>query len=199
MNGPGGGSTIFPILFGDFADACGSLPWEAFRARFPHPFVEAHFKSKGADPISLLSTSTAEREDISLQDIHAHWHYATIFSLTKSSHNKAVEYITVGRAPTNDITIPSDAVSKVHAAFRNDPVTGSFAVYDAESKHGTVLDGRRLRQGEGATLKSGADIVLAGCVHLLFFETKDFYDYMRLKLRTGRTRLRMAPNPGSPS
>jgi hypothetical protein len=65
--------------------------------------------------------------------------------------------ITVGRMDTNDVSVNDASLSRFHA-FLVEAAPGKWTVSDAESTHGTWLDGRRLAKGERAELKDLARV-----------------------------------------
>ncbi|MCU0722800.1 MAG: FHA domain-containing protein [Planctomycetes bacterium] len=189
----------YPIPFGDFADEIAGIPGEEFAARFPHGFLEAHFQGAGYEPgghEGLSATSNAGPGAFHIEESRKAWRTALLFALQKSDRNKIEGRITLGRAPVNDVVIPHGSVSKIHALFKKDLGTGYFTIYDAGSRFGTEVDRVPLREGEGIALKSQTEIVLAKSVHLLFFTPKDFFNYLRLKTRTGKTDRLLPPGPG---
>jgi hypothetical protein len=189
----------FPILFGDFADAHVGDGWDDFSALFKDAFLEAHFKGAGFGPMAdqgLSATSNASPLAFRIEESRKEWRMAMLYTLEKSDRNRVEGRVTIGRAPVNDVVIPHGSVSKIHAFFRKDPGTGYYSLYDAGSRFGTEVNQTKLREGEGIAMESGAAIVLAQSVHLVFFTPRDFYSYMRLKLRTGKTTRMEKPGAG---
>ncbi len=88
----------------------------------------------------------------------------TAYELTEDS-------VTIGRDPSNSIQLPSDTVSRTHAAMekQTDEKGGGWAIRDLNSKNGVVVNGRRVKQG---ALNSGDEIRL-GDAQLTFVE-RDF-------------------------
>jgi pSer/pThr/pTyr-binding forkhead associated (FHA) protein len=75
--------------------------------------------------------------------------------------------VNVGRADYNDLILPDDSVSTVHAKFQRRE--GIWVIVDLESTNGTFVDGERI-PGE-ATLAPGA-LIRFGEVRA-FFEPAD--------------------------
>ncbi|MHC5037238.1 MAG: FHA domain-containing protein [Planctomycetota bacterium] len=188
-----GTHTQFHTLFGEFTRFFGQLDWERFSALFPCPILEVDLKDIAqASKDTLLhyaKTSTAEDSTSHGEDEEKRmWRNAVIAPLVKSERNNFEGKITLGRAPIHDVVLPHRAVSKLHAFFEADPSNGDLALYDADSSFGTAVDGRSLVSGEPFPLKSGATLVFAKSVQAIYFSPRDFFNYMRLKLRKGKTR-----------
>ena len=87
--------------------------------------------------------------------------------------------ILVGRSDSNDVCIPHQSVSKLHARLwlRDEEVV----IADAGSTHGTVVDGQRV-DGE-RTLRSGCVIEFGDCC-FRFLDTDSLVDALsRLSTR----------------
>jgi hypothetical protein len=73
--------------------------------------------------------------------------------------------ITVGRSPSNDLSLPHRSVSRFHAYFRQD-AKGQWTLVDAESKNGTWMGALKLKPNrpeqvtDRARLKFGSIEVL---------------------------------------
>jgi len=79
-----------------------------------------------------------------------------------------VPIVNIGRAEYNDIVLPDDSVSTVHAKLQRRE--GIWVVVDLESTNGTIVDGERV-DGE-APLAPGA-IVRFGTIQTIFEPTDD--------------------------
>jgi len=189
----------FPVPFGDFAAAAGSLTLDAFAQKFPHPFIE--LQSPGAVPslnefASMAATSNHPAGFFQTDEVRRHWRTSLIYGLVKSRRNGLQGQITLGRAPSNDLVLPNASVSKVHAFFRKDLGTGLHFIHDANSRFGTLVKGARLSPGDCVSVESGTEIVLAQSVRLFFYLPRMFFDHMRHRLRTETGARPTAP--GSP-
>ncbi|CAK0784000.1 hypothetical protein CVIRNUC_007203 [Coccomyxa viridis] len=76
-----------------------------------------------------------------------------------SAFTKSGTVLTVGRTKAGDIHIKDSAVSERHAELRWQE--SKWTLTDVGSSNGTVLNGRKLLEGEPADLKHG-DVVLFG-------------------------------------
>ena len=79
-----------------------------------------------------------------------------------------VPIVNIGRAEYNDIVLPDDSVSTVHAKLQ--PREGIWVLVDLESTNGTIVDGEPV-DGE-APLAPGA-IVRFGTIQTIFEPTDD--------------------------
>ncbi len=69
-------------------------------------------------------------------------------------------FVCIGRLDGNDVCLPDDTVSKLHAIVREDQ-RGVLTLLDARSKNGTWLDGALVPargEGEAELLKSGQTV-----------------------------------------
>ncbi len=78
-----------------------------------------------------------------------------------SEHKLDKSLMTVGRLSSNDILVPNQRISRLHAKLRL--VEGSWVLEDAESVNGIVYQGKRV---ERVTLNNGDHIYLAPLVSL---------------------------------
>jgi pSer/pThr/pTyr-binding forkhead associated (FHA) protein len=79
-----------------------------------------------------------------------------------------VPIVNIGRAEYNDVVLPDDSVSTVHAKLQRRE--GIWVIVDLESTNGTIVDGERV-DGE-APLAPGA-IVRFGTIQTIFEPTDD--------------------------
>jgi hypothetical protein len=73
--------------------------------------------------------------------------------LVKRPGNPFPQFVSVGRAPNNDLVLAVDSVSKFHCYFTED--RGAWAVTDYRSTNGTELNGKRIEPAVATALKSG--------------------------------------------
>ena len=66
--------------------------------------------------------------------------------------------MTVGRLSSNDVQVPSQRVSRLHAKIRWIKENGTWVIEDAESLNGLILHGQRVDQH---TLRKGDRIYVA--------------------------------------
>lgn len=92
--------------------------------------------------------------------------------------------ISVGRASSNDVVVASGEVSKVHAFFIVDKVSGLVRVTDAGSTNGTRLNGVALEPKEDDPELSGGDRLKFGGLEVVFHEPTTLWAYLRT-LRLG--------------
>jgi hypothetical protein len=86
--------------------------------------------------------------------------------------------INVGRAPNNDIVIDVAGISKFHAYFSRDTISGACHITDANSKNGTYVNRNRLRPHASTPLKDGDKICFAGQVEFTFYLPRRFYEVL---------------------
>jgi hypothetical protein len=88
--------------------------------------------------------------------------------LIKSERNPFAGLITIGRARNNDIVIPSESVSKVHAILH--PGAEGWRVEDRKSTNGTSLDGTPLEPWEKYLVRDRATLILGDQIRTTFCE-----------------------------
>jgi pSer/pThr/pTyr-binding forkhead associated (FHA) protein len=71
--------------------------------------------------------------------------------------------LTIGRLSGNDVQVPSQRVSRMHARIRWE--RGSWVIEDADSLNGIVFQGNRISQHE---LRHGDQIALAPQTYLRY-------------------------------
>ncbi|HYU74514.1 MAG TPA: FHA domain-containing protein, partial [Ktedonobacteraceae bacterium] len=73
--------------------------------------------------------------------------------------------LTVGRQASNDVPVPSQRVSRLHAKIRWDKENGAWLIEDADSLNGLTYQGRRIDQH---VLNRGDRVYIAPAVVLLY-------------------------------
>jgi hypothetical protein len=112
-------------------------------------------------------------------------HECELYPLKKSAENPLIERVTVGRARNNDIVLADHSVSKVHVYFQGTSST-SYRVSDAGSHNGTLLNGKKLLEGEQAPVRS-KDMLRLGRINLIFMNATDLYELLVASLKAVRT------------
>lgn len=92
---------------------------------------------------------------------------ALAFTIEKTRRNP-FGFVSIGRAPNNDVVLPWGSVSKVHLMINMDGMGATIA--DARSTNGTWLNGVPLR-GEPRPLAPGDYLVVGGEVRALYLDT----------------------------
>lgn len=166
---------------------------EAFAARFACPFLfgrevledEFRFQTQVTSEASRsgvsglsehpglldLSGISKEREDggdvfasaeTSRTVLHIrHW----VIPVQKPEGAPAQDRVFLGRGETNDICVPHNTVSKLHAYFlRDSQIVNRWLLVDAGSANGTKSNGMRLLPRARAPLVDGDTLVFGRCV-----------------------------------
>jgi hypothetical protein len=91
--------------------------------------------------------------------------------------------VTIGAAPTCDIVINDNSLSKQHAWFaRTDEAYEAWQIWDNDSVGGTHVNAQPLKPGFPQVLQSG-DIVMLGYVELTYLLPDAFYSLVKHLLR----------------
>jgi hypothetical protein len=184
------------MLFGAFAEIYARLEWPDFAKMFPIPLLQIDVGELVATSedrmLQYAATSTAPAQDSTLfpMDEGKGWRNSLVAPMVKSERNDFPGKIMLGRSEVNDVVVPNRSVSKLHAYFQQDAATGLFSIVDARSTCGTTVNELPIPPGESTPLESGAQLLFGQAVPALFFSSRDFFNYMRLKLRKGKTRKR---------
>lgn len=75
--------------------------------------------------------------------------------------------ITLGRADTNDLRIEEPSISRFHAWFEQNEKTSEWFARDADSEHGTFINGTRIEKGQKVLLVDNCP-VRVGDVQTIF-------------------------------
>lgn len=177
-----------------FLAKTGDIPREAFVARFPLPFllVERHAAGDDRgyrtiamdDTENILGTALAgSTEGEPPVESGAEF----VHQLEKTDRNQFHRMISLGRSLNNDIIVSNPAVSKLHAYFKNDRALGGWAVTDAGSTNGTAVGDTPLTPLKPLLLRSGQAVIFGNAVRGTFFLPSDFFDYLDIHRRMGRS------------
>ncbi len=125
----------------------------------------------GAAPVTM---APAEED---LEDTAGEWSYATryatlpppgegedpgfrdhlVFPIRKAKPGPFANTILIGRAPSNDVVLVTEGISKLHARIKIDGE--ELSISDADSTNGTFINGKRLESGESVVLQQGDEIL----------------------------------------
>jgi pSer/pThr/pTyr-binding forkhead associated (FHA) protein len=105
-----------------------------------------------------------------------------VFVLAKGRNG--LRGVTVGRDPENDVCLPFQTVSKVHASFERSK--GTWVVTDLGSTNGTFLNGDRIAPGNPVAVLDGMRIAFGGPeVQVRFYLPEGFYGFLMLHAAGG--------------
>jgi hypothetical protein len=85
--------------------------------------------------------------------------------------------ITVGRTDNNDLVIPDEQVSKVHAFFRQ--YGERLEISDAGSRNGTFVGGRRLESRGAPVPIKAQDHVCFGALEFILLDPRACWEWLR--------------------
>lgn len=86
--------------------------------------------------------------------------------------------VRVGRDPSSDVVIADARVSRHHATFERDAVTGGYLVLDTGSRNGVRVDGVRVPRRQVAAVPFGARVAFGGAEYR-FLSAGDVWDLAR--------------------
>src|SRR5262245_38360557 len=137
----------------EYRSAAKALSKTDFVARYPHPFLVVGSIEQDADyefdtgmiiapPLKPHAGVTAP---LSLPPMPTQ--VAGIFPVVKSTRNPYADRISIGRAGSCDVVLPSAQMSKLHAHILR-AADGGWELRDANSSNGTYRNGARAASGE---------------------------------------------------
>ena len=96
-----------------------------------------------------------------------------VLELSPKESQERTDRVTLGRAHENDVVLPQQTISKVHAIFTR-LADGRWSITDAGSRNGTCLNGHHLHADwSGATLEDG-DRLTFGTVAGVYYSAAAF-------------------------
>jgi hypothetical protein len=179
----------------EFRRSARALSRAAFITRYPHPFLlvggiddfEEAFefqtgavRSPFADqvPVNVAALTLPPRvARPGLPPSPAQPLPDGIFAIVKSNRNPYQDRISVGRASSCDIVLPSSRMSKLHAHFIRGE-GGTWELRDANSANGTLRNGVPLEQGKRVRVVS-SDQLRFGDVDAGFYNAGGLWDAVR--------------------
>jgi hypothetical protein len=158
----------------DYAPIAKSVTAEAFAGRYGHPFLfgrevleeEFRFSTLVTDEPSAeprpASPGTGPASGPTSGSFRIrHW----VIPIKKPAASAGQDRIFLGRAESNDICVPHNTVSKLHAYFQRDADTSTkWFVVDTGSANGTKHNGMRIPPRAKLALVDGDTIVFGRCV-----------------------------------
>jgi hypothetical protein len=163
----------------DYLQECHTLDAESFRQRHGHAFLihrsdSAVVRKRDGKRLTVSSMTVRDASGIPMvpePDL-------VVFPVRHGTHKEPGEFISVGRYAGNDVVIPYEPVTRIHALFTRDQA-GRFFLLDAGSKNGTFVNDLPVPlrgKGEPAEVKSGAQIRL-GPLSFTFLTADQFYEF----------------------
>ncbi len=178
----------FHLSFQEFGKRYSGMTRDEFLASFNVPILLIDFEGVVTPPTGA-GAAPSPQVDARTQFSPGHdekLDKVVVAPLLKSDRNAQANVVTLGRAEKNDIVLPHNVISKLHAVFRKDPSTGQFSVTDAKSKYGTMVDGQPLIPMEPCMLSKKATLLFARFVQATLFFPRDFHQQMHLMLHMGQ-------------
>jgi|GEM_PF-2131037 len=168
------------ILIHSFLQDVEELSEDEFLAKHDTPFLVIPGVEREAFVSSLQRLAT-ELDEQSELEVPQEDHLVICLAL-RPKYGPSMDRITMGRAPTADVVLLDDTVSKFHAELSWDPTHEKCRVTDNRSRNGTKVSDVRLTPGGSVTVSSGVTVAL-GNVQGKFFAPGAFLAW--LKNRTG--------------
>ena len=161
----------------ELARACATTTRESFVTTWPHPLLiqresAKKTKAKGGGGFATLATTSAALASAGPRQDS--WAYPVV---KRTGANAFSFLVTLGRTKNNDLVVDEACVSKFHASFKKDALE-RWTVTDMSS-NGLKIDGVRVPREQTTLLASGAVLLLAEEVELVFLLPPEAFDYLK--------------------
>ncbi len=171
-----------------FLDIC-TLPQAALHSRVPSPMLVLEMEQKALQKrLAGFQTSALDTEAVRTlwsqmatlakegKRLRSDGLVRYVFEVSKRKEGAFTRHITVGRTKANDICLPDDCISKLHAYFDVDEA-GNYGIHDVGSRNRTCVNGHSLPPRERRVLSSGDRISFAKYA-MTFLSPMDFAAYV---------------------
>lgn len=150
------------------------LSKDAFVKKHPTTFLLLNSPIDEGDDVEFHTYSPIMNTKSGTRDSRRRTH-AIVHKLAKQGE---AEYfmVTVGRTSNNDVHIPHSQISKFHAYFNKDHVTGRTMLADAGSTNRTQVNQDILSPNEPRLLENGDKVVFGGEVRGTFFTAEGMWE-----------------------
>ncbi|MBC7792598.1 MAG: FHA domain-containing protein [Clostridia bacterium] len=171
----------YEVLSHYVADAR-SLSAEDFRQRHGDAFLVHEASASGFKPVPRTKATVAidTIAENSVGNVpHLKLNFA-VFPVRRTGRSPFPNFISIGRAKSNDVIIEDESVSKFHAFFRLTD-KGDFVLQDGGSKNGTLVDEDIVpdkNKGAPVVVESGMRVRF-GNVEMTFMTVPEFSDLVR--------------------
>ena len=96
----------------------------------------------------------------------------------KTKDNAFQRRVTIGRTNNNDIVLDDTSVSRFHAWLQQDEGNGQWQLFDAGSRNGTMVGGKKLPAKAAVVLTVGVKVKI-GAVELTFYSAEGFLKLLK--------------------
>jgi hypothetical protein len=166
----------------DHFELARKLERDAFLARFPHPVLIRRSQNTSLAPREEYGSTLKMRIDRAKKtyrvDPSPPAALDKVTAIAKSDRNSFANKVLVGRTETNDLVVSHMTVSKHHAFFQVDELTGALSLTDTDSTNGTQLNGQVLEARQPQLLSDG-DQVAFGDMEYTFYTAEGFFELLQ--------------------
>ena len=161
-----------------YLEAAAGASESEFADRCPHPvLILAVSGSEEQEPLHTFKTISISRAALAsatgAAEVVGGKYRALV--IQKQGGNEWEDWITLGRAPNNDLVLHDASVSKLHALLRVQD--GATSIQDAGSRNGTRVGARKLAERAPVVLTPGEG-VLIGTVQTVFHDPTSFFRFL---------------------
>jgi hypothetical protein len=156
---------------GELARELEKLGKDAFRQKYPHPFLVEVYRPTGEVPQVDFSQEVSK------------WMVMKAVAVAKPGGGISHSEVTVGRSKSNDIVLKGSKISKRHSGFFRDGE--QWLLMDMGSVNGTAVNGKRLEDSQKVELKS-KNVISFWRYAFEFHEVDSFIEFLfKFVLRKG--------------
>ena len=153
-----------------------------FVAAFPHPVLIEKvgiFPHEHASLMSgtMLGDTHPDLERLEAESVDLNIRDAKVFPIRPKEESTGTE-IRVGRAPTNDIILPSSSVSRLHAQFIPIQNTKDYQLVDVFASNGTFINGEKVNPFEKPQVNDLDHVSFGPDYLLIFYSPQAFYELL---------------------
>lgn len=163
---------------GDWSPLVASKTASEFAAAHPLPFLvqERSIPLAEGSPEAQFATVDAGAAPVSTEGLLGRTSLSSLLALevTKRDGSGFTGMVNVGRADNCDIVLVAASVSKFHAFFQQDPVSGVPQLVDGGSTNGTAVNGGRLEAHEPRDLLP-RDLIAFGADSVWRFQSPETF------------------------
>lgn len=159
------------------------LSMEAFRERHGDAFLVHEAPIQTLKPVArtkaTVAVDTLAEEASTNAEPVIKLNFA-VFPVRRTGRSPFPNFISVGRAKSNDVIVEDESVSKFHAFFRR-AENGQFVLQDGGSKNGTHVDDEQVpdKTAGGPTVVESGMRVRFGNVEMTFLLAPEFCDLVK--------------------
>jgi hypothetical protein len=168
----------------DYGPTVRSMTVEAFATRFPHPILFGREVLEEEFRFSTVVTDDRSLSEVARESPDVFRIRQWVIAVRKAPEAPAQDRVFLGRSETNDLCVPHQTVSKLHAYFQRETSPAlKWSVVDTGSSNGTRHNGTKLPSRAKAHVLDGDTLVFGRCV-FQWLSARSLYEKVHLLTST---------------